>query len=83
MKQYVIVFAAFLCGCLFFAVADPLRPASAQDRSQIRVAPKSAFENVLAGDSIWMFDSANNQVVGCRFGGSAIAKITCDKAKLP
>jgi ABC-type molybdate transport system substrate-binding protein len=83
MKQSLIVFAAFLCGCAFFAAVNPLPQATAQERPQIRVSPKSAYENVLSGDNIWMFDSATNQVIGCRFGGSAIAKITCDKAKLP
>ncbi|MDB5842438.1 MAG: hypothetical protein JWQ23_4390 [Herminiimonas sp.] len=83
MKQPLIVVAAFVSGCVLTALLDPLQLAFAQDRPQIRLTPKSNYEHVLSGENIWLFDSSNNQMIGCHFGGAGSAQVVCEKAKVP
>ncbi|MGI4847944.1 MAG: hypothetical protein ACRYGK_07385 [Janthinobacterium lividum] len=83
MKLPLLILAAFAAGCLLTNIVLPVHTANAQDRTQIMLTPKSRFEHVVAGENIWMFDSASNQMIGCHFGGSGGTQLSCDKAKLP
>ena len=83
MKQALIIGAAFVAGCVATTLAGPVRQALAQERPQIRLTPKSNYEQVLAGQNVWMLDSSNSQMVGCRFGGASGSQVICEKAKLP
>lgn len=83
MKPSLPVLLAFAGGCLITLAAEPVKHAFAQDRTQIMLTPKSRFEHVVAGENIWMLDSAGNQMIACRFGGTGGNQLACDKAKLP
>lgn len=83
MKLSLPILLAFTAGAVMTIAIEPVKQAFAQDRTQIMLTPKSRFEHVMAGENIWMHDSANNQMIACHFGGAGGNQLACERTRLP